>query len=476
MNKTIYVILILTLIANICLASKVVIEGYAPEYAGKELSIYTYKDFITLEEKELVTQRVEWNGDFKISFHIDETMYCFMYLGIFKAYIYLEPGKSYYVKLPPDKPKTTAQKLNPYFEYNEVYLVIQTPEDELLNKSISKLENTYGKYLTDNAPLLYRGRKPENYTQFIDSVASAYESTDNGFFKSYLTYKLGYIDFIANTSKMKYIFEHYFKHKPARFSNPAYMSLFREVAFEYLNILFDKEDGKTFYKMIKDNEDIFKIKQYFSRITYIDDDDFIELFLLQVLHSGFYKNDFNYEIITNCCNQIIKNSSIEQHLAIAENIKNKINRLREGTPAPDFSLQGLNDEIYNLNKFKGKYLYLNFCTTKSYACQNDFALMQKIHQKYYRELDILTICIDESKEEIVKLFENNNYKWPVVQYADSSNVLKNYNIKVYPTYYLIDPDGYLTQSPAMAPSDDFVPRFFEIWNKSRYQKHRDEKK
>jgi len=41
-------------------------------------------------------------------------------------------------------------------------------------------------------------------------------------------------------------------------------------------------------------------------------------------------------------------------------------------------------------------------------------------------------------------------------------VLKEYDIRAFPTYFLIGPDGKLILSPAPSPAEDFEQRLFEI--------------
>jgi hypothetical protein len=47
-------------------------------------------------------------------------------------------------------------------------------------------------------------------------------------------------------------------------------------------------------------------------------------------------------------------------------------------------------------------------------------------------------------------------------YDRQPDVLKEYDIRAFPTYFLIGPDGKLILSPAPSPSEDFESELFEV--------------
>jgi len=66
-------------------------------------------------------------------------------------------------------------------------------------------------------------------------------------------------------------------------------------------------------------------------------------------------------------------------------------------------------------------------------------------------------------EEVLRKFlTSNKYDWKFLLYDRQPEVLKQYDIRAYPTYFLIGPDGKLILSPAPSPSEDFESRLFEV--------------
>ena len=107
-------------------------------------------------------------------------------------------------------------------------------------------------------------------------------------------------------------------------------------------------------------------------------------------------------------------------------------------------------------------MYLNFCSTMSYPCLNNFELLKSVYEKYNDLLEIVTISVDEDKNRIRELAKTKSYRWIFLDMGDTSNVLEDYEVRAYPTYYLIDPQGKLVLSPAPGPDKEFEKILLEI--------------
>ena len=55
----------------------------------------------------------------------------------------------------------------------------------------------------------------------------------------------------------------------------------------------------------------------------------------------------------------------------------------------------------------------------------------------------------------------NDYNWIFLHFGNQVDILKNYDIRAYPTYFLIGPDGKLIYSPAASPSENFELFLFQ---------------
>jgi len=93
---------------------------------------------------------------------------------------------------------------------------------------------------------------------------------------------------------------------------------------------------------------------------------------------------------------------------------------------------------------------------------NEFDLLKKISKKYTDKLVIITVSIDDTYEEMTNYIKNNDYDWIFLHYGNQPNIIKEYDIRGFPTYFLIGPDGKLIFSPAKAPNEYFEIELFKI--------------
>ncbi len=50
----------------------------------------------------------------------------------------------------------------------------------------------------------------------------------------------------------------------------------------------------------------------------------------------------------------------------------------------------------------------------------------------------------------------------LLSYKSQKSIIDDYKVRVYPTYYLINPEGKLSMSPAVSPAENFELQFFKM--------------
>ncbi len=110
--------------------------------------------------------------------------------------------------------------------------------------------------------------------------------------------------------------------------------------------------------------------------------------------------------------------------------------------APAFVLPGDNKTI-NLNKLKGKVVYLDFWASWCDPCRKSFVWMNDMHSRYAgKKFTIVAVNLDASKADATKFLEQLPASFDIAYDPDGS-VASKYNLKAMPTSYLIDKKGQL---------------------------------
>jgi peroxiredoxin len=147
---------------------------------------------------------------------------------------------------------------------------------------------------------------------------------------------------------------------------------------------------------------------------------------------------------------------------MAKNIRNKVLHLRNGFDAPGFELSDAQGTKHSLTDFSSNYVYLNFISVESFACQQELELLKKLHEKFSNDLTVVSISIDKDLEKAQSYFNKNGYTWKLLGDSPERKIADLYKVKAYPTFYLIKTDGKLKMSPALSPGENFEWSFFNL--------------
>ena len=445
-----------------CIAGNVIIKADSSAWAGKSIAFYHYSDLITETEELLARDTANSNGGFRLQFPLDKTTFVFARLGVYMIFLYAEPDKEYDVIFPSLQEKSPADMLNPYFEEQFTQLGIKNLPDNDINVMIRMFNDMYNPFYNKHVIEVFQGRNFDKLDEDIANIEKSFAGNTNVFFKQYREYRYAYLRHLAFQHKTKSISEKFFTGKPVLYDNQAYMDLFHQVFDDYFVYHGRTQEGEKIYTDINTNKDYFALRTTLLKNKLIDNDALLELVMLKCLYDEFYSDKFSRSGILAIIDTLAANTVIPESRLIAENIRNKITNLLSGYPPPAFHLYDADSNLISLETFKGKYVYLNFCTCSSYTCLKEFEMLNGINQRHKDMLAIVTISADPFITSLVEFLKKNNYTWKFLYYANQPGVIKDYDIRAYPTYFLIDPDGKLVMSPAPAPEENFETKFFEL--------------
>jgi peroxiredoxin len=443
-------------------AGEVTVYGSAKEYTDKYIIFNTISDQLTNTEKELGRVRVDSFGNFRISLKIEETIQIYIHLGVFRITFYAEPGAEYDLGLPPYQAKTEADYLNPYFKEIEVHAFIRNTKPDDLNIIVRMFDDSYGPYYDKFASNIKSKDNPALIDSTIVNIMKPFKGVKNEYFIQYARYKLAMLRHMAYQFKSRAMSEQYFANQPILYQNPAYMELFNQVYDKYFMYFIRTVEGKILDSDINVNRSLNKLKASLQQNNMFKNDSLLELVILKNLYDEFYSDRFSRSALLTIVDTIISNSKLSEHRFIAQNIRTNITRLLAGYEPPQFTLLNSDSIPVNLSDLKGKYVYLCFCSCFSYACLKEFDMLERMNSKYSKYLQIVLVSVDPKLSELRGFVSKTDYKWMFLHFGLHPEILKEYDIRGYPTYFLIDKQGKLLLSPAPSPFENMELKLFDI--------------
>lgn len=114
-----------------------------------------------------------------------------------------------------------------------------------------------------------------------------------------------------------------------------------------------------------------------------------------------------------------------------------------GAPAPNFSLPDRSGRTFSLSDFRGRPLLVDFWATWCGPCRETMPEVQRMHQKYGNQLQVVGINIEGKSQDVLSYLDEGGYTFPVL--FDSGNwdsiVATNYGVSSIPRTFLIDRNG-----------------------------------
>lgn len=436
------------------------IKGNEASYSDDELVIYAFSDLITNQEIVLGKCIVDSSGNFEFNFEIDYTQMAFINLEIYKGFIFLEPNSKYEIKLPFKTPMVFEDKINPYFRQSEFYIGISNSNKLELNFLIKQFDNKFNKYVEENFNTI-RYQSASKVDTMIVKLQEEFGESENKYFQDYIYYKFASLRHLANERNVNSVTRYYFLNKPLLYHNIAYMDFFNQLFSNYFYNYSKTRNGERIFTDVAYAKSIKRIKETLDNNLALANDTLKELVILKACYDECYSNSYPYSSLLQTLDSLMILTKIPVHKAIAENIIRKTKKLRNGYEAPDFVVYDNDGKSYSLIDFRGKYMYINFCTNWSYVCKEELSLLKNIQKNHSENLNVMSITPKEEYKEMASYFNSKNFEWPLY-YFEENDLLSIYNVKVFPTYYLIDPYGKLAMSPAVSPNENFEWRFFKI--------------
>ena len=441
-------------------AQQVNISGNEPAYAGCLLTFYSIDNFFCNTELMMGECIVSAHGEFSLNFPCDEVRLIYAHLGIFQVQFYVEPGFSYEVKLPPRTDKTPEEAESPFFQTVKIYLDIlsvndkqgqQVAAEKELNMMIYQFDEIFNPLHDQLAIDAVRRRPVARLDSSIRAFLEIIPATDHHFFNKYTFYRSGLLYYAAQRGRTSVISNTYFARKPALYVNPAYMELFNVTYDRYF--WFFGRANDAIYEVVNRQGSFGGLKRLLSQDGVLPNDTLCELVILKNIHDEFYADRFSRGALLHMLDSARVHSKIEQHREIASAIRSKITKLLRGFEPPQFELYNQDSTLVSLQDYRGKYLFLMFCTTQNYVCLQQYQLIEDLYRRHNKWLNIVVVSLDEFLSDMRSFRQKSGYQWDFLHFANDPDITKNYDVRIFPTAYFIDPEGKLVLSPAPTTED-----------------------
>jgi peroxiredoxin len=440
-------------------AQVVTISGTAAQYKGVSIEVSIPGNPFLDEPQFSETVVCDSLGHFRFELEPDTDVMIQLRTGIYNAGLFVEPGHQYEVLLPAYRELAYTDRISPYYEPLRIHLkVLGNPGD--LNHEIYRFDSLFFT-LNEQVILSRRSGEDPHADSIIACLTAEFSQVTSPWFRAYVRYKSGMLALNAGRTGLESISREYLGPE-VRESHPAFLELFNAMFKDFLVYYNRTTEGEGIRHQINRTHSLDSLRGIILSHPAVWNDTLADLILLQELPVLFYRGDFHKEAILILLDSMEADPVNPRYETYARQLREKLSSLVIGHPPPPFTLQGTDGRTYTLDDFRGKYIYLMFCTPDHYGCMIEYPFLNSYCLKHAAYLEVVTVMVAKTKEQVDAFMERNKYKWKALFWDDQTGLLTDYGIRAFPVAYLIGPDGKLVLSPAPLPSDGFEQQLFRI--------------
>lgn len=434
------------------------IRGFAPDFIGKKVVMYTYSDYLTLNKEPLDEAMVEAkDSSFTLTYEGKRIYKVLLEIENTNAEIYLQPGTHYeiYYKLGENHANAFgSQKASTYFK---------NLDNSDVNYKILEYHNWFDEYLYLNQESILRNGMASHIDTFKQYAYKAYAKETDPYFVNYVRYNIAMLEKIKVGAKHRRqkiaLYMEYIKPFPVFAYNDQYM--------DYLKGFYSN-DFNSFSNQIQ--SDIVLAIHHASpsrlmlamhRDPYFKKDEIRELMMVNMLGNAYHTHQYNKSNIKLMLDSVANYAKFRSSGLAANNILNEVTTVAPGYPAPQFDFKWEGEDI-KLSKYKDKFVYINFFAKWNTESIKEMLILEELVAKYGDYIQFVSFSVDKTESEF-KLFmqEHPNLDWPIIYLGERHDLSKNYQVASVPYFVLIDQSGFISSAPALSPSPDGLNRTIE---------------
>lgn len=389
-------------------------------------------DLLNLHETSVAETYSDDKGVFMLEGKVGKTMPASIYVGLESVDFVVSPGASYVVSINvPEVDQNVS-----YFDREMPTIRVATASDKGVYRQVIMSEQIINNYVLNYFDELYR-RRQYRYLDSIKAAIDAEMDIKNTFVIQQNTYRIASVQMAVNADGGRKVIKDYYDGKPVLYNCPAYMDLFKDL-FKNFELTDDfKERNPKLSELIT---------IYHLRGAYYNE--------LPRLRGG----------IRNKLVAVKKNSPYVETQQMIDNMLARFDKFAFGAPAMDFELNDVDGNAVKLSDYKDVVVVLQFVDGSSRTVDHQFEVLADLHHQWQNQVQLITISTKDQLEAYRKRFEEHHYDWPLLNLGNDILLLEQYEVRLFPEYFIINKGMKIGMAPAPSPDqtlDEYVRKMIE---------------
>ena len=379
------------------------VTGYAPEFIGKKVTLYTYSDYLTMQRIKLDETIVQEDSLFKLKNLVKSTVQVVIEVGNTETELYLQKERDYTFEYyrPKNAPITFANQI--------VEVLFYGLESDDINYRVLQYNQWFDRFVSAKREGIRKHGFPVYLDTFKIYAYDAYKDIDAPYFTNYVRYNIALMerttvkrkdDGVAGRTYLEYIHPY-----PVYTKNDQYMKFVKS----YYSKDFESYQSKikTLVYMAIDTASPTLLMKALRYDPVMQIPELREMMMVNMLGNSYYKRGYGRKNIVTILDSVSRFSKFRSSAVAAHNMLGYLTKLENGYPAPEIEFFRENGDKVNWITYKGKFVYVNFFASWNESSVTQMKLLNDLKIKYGDYVSFLSFCTDNSREEYDKYIANN---------------------------------------------------------------------
>jgi len=446
------IVLTILVVCPVLSGQNIKISGSGRGYAGAEMRIFTLTDPITRSQKPYRRITCDNSGSFTVSVPVKGSGTIIIRAGVFTWYLYVTEGKEYTVRMADYIPMPAEEEQNPFFE--EVKMIPEVVNDTAdINNLIRKFDSEYDPAFNRIAGRVAFNVKRDDIPSIIEKLNSLSSSGMPVFYNDFVKFRMIMINMVGSGEYSGRIEDSVIINREFVPENPAYSDLIQQGFSGYFSSVLNGPYKNDFINAVATSS-IGDLRNVILHNGKVSNRELAEYIIMLNLYPAWYDGSIPSENISNLVSSLRVEGSSEYIRELAGVVTERLVTMSPGYPAPEFALKDEAGKEQMLTGFRGKYLLLSFTRSDNYAVMAEYGILNTWYKKYSANLQVVTVLTDRYFSTACKRMRSAGFGWTMLDGSLQDMAEYLYNVKMYPSFILIGPDGKTITGSCPYPSEN----------------------
>lgn len=425
------------------------IKSHVPSYGQQTLNVYHNVHHLFEDPVLLDSSIVDDQGNVLFEFSLKQTRQLYIDLGYYHIYFIVSPGDSLLVELPLYKPLSQSNKYNVFFKPESFQMIPISGDSQRLNQTFKRYEYIIDTLYTNALTAQQNGATSQLVPARLRLISRMENLEKNTFLQTYLHYQSVPFYILAHPYSPQLKIDSVFRDRIPELGNSAFWDAFN-AAFRnpLLGIDANEPNQLLIDQLLQHN--FSGLNKSLMKAYAIQQEELADLLIIKGIYDLWYTHpSYKYQLL-RCLDPLAAYLKQPQYNTLAVSLKQHFTTVYPGYPAIAYELPDYTGKLTAL-PFKNKIVLLNFCSPELQQCAKDFLALEMFKKEFGRKLEIINIVVYQAKKDFVNFASQQQGKTHFVYWNENAQLLKDYQIKGLPSYFIVDTEGKFIASPAPGP-------------------------